>query len=143
MTQEEAKKELKPIKEMEKDIKSVELEIERLMTIATKMTPSYDVVNTTGGHKDKIAEALIKVEEYRGRLSRLIVRSLDHKERCLEKVMQIEPQSLQKVLYYYYFMDMTMERTAEKIGKSYQWTYGKFQSALDEYCKISEKYGVS
>ena len=56
MTWEEAKKELRPIKEMEADIRSVELEIERLMTVATKMTPNYEGAKVLGDHKNKIEE---------------------------------------------------------------------------------------
>jgi len=138
MTIEEAKKELWPIKEIEADIKSVELEIERLMTVATKMTPNYDAPGSPS-HKNKIEEALIKIEEYRGRLSRLVVESIDEKTRCLNKVNQIYPRSIRKVLLYYYFMDFTMQKTAEMLDKSYQWTYTMFTSALEEYCKISEK----
>lgn len=137
MTVEEAKNELRTIKYLEKDMRSVELEIERLMTIATKMTPSYDVVNTSGGHKDKIAEALIKVEDYRGRLSKLLKDSIEYKEKCLNKVRKIEPRSLSTVLFYYYFMDFTMEKTAEKIGKSYQWTYTMYTEALEKYCEVT------
>lgn len=142
MTQQEAKKELRPIKEMEHDIKAVELEIERLMAVATKMTPSYEP-RTSGGGRNKIEEALIQVEEYRLRLSNLITESLDYKNRCLDKVRKIEPQSLQTVLFSYYFMNNTMEKTAELMEKSYQWTYTMFLSALDEYCRISEKHGVT
>lgn len=137
MTVDEAKNELRTIKYLEKDMRSVELEIERLMTIATKMTPSYDVVNTSGGHKDKIAEALIKVEDYRGRLSKLLKDSIEYKEKCLNKVRKIEPRSLSTVLFYYYFMDFTMEKTAEKIGKSYQWTYTMYTEALEKYCEVT------
>jgi len=137
MTREEAKKELRPIKDIEADIKSVELEIERLMTIATKMTPSYEY-HTSGSQKNRIEEALIQIEEYRGRLANKIVESIDYKSKCLEKVNRIRPKTLQTVLMYYYFMDYTMEKTAEAIQKSYQWTYTIYQSALDEYCKISE-----
>jgi hypothetical protein len=138
MTQEEAKKELRYIKDIEKDIRSVELEIERLMTLATKMTPSYEIVNSSGGHKDKIAEALIRIDEYKTRLTKLVKEDIEYKNRCLGKVRLVEPRSLGTVLFYYYFMNYTMEKTAEKIGKSYQWTYTMFQSALDEYAKISE-----
>jgi len=137
MTRQEAKNELYPIKEIEKDIKAIELEIERLMTVATKMTPSYGN-KTTAAQKNKIEEAIVKIEEYRARLSRKIIEKMDYKNRCIEKVEKIEPKSLQKVLIYYYFMDYTMEKTAEAIQRSYQWTYSMYQSALDEYCKISD-----
>lgn len=137
MTREEAKKELRPIKDMEADIKSVELEIERLMAIATKMTPSYG--GGTPTRKNRIEEALVQIEEYRGRLSNLMLQSIDYKNRCLDKVKEIEPSSLRSVLIYYYFMNNTMEKTAEMLKKSYQWTYTMFTAALDEYCKISEK----
>jgi hypothetical protein len=137
MTREEAKKELKPIKEMEADIRSVELEIERLMTIATKMTPNYEgSVQGSGGNRTE--DAIIKIEEYRGRLSKLLQESLDYKAKCLNKVEKIYPRTLRTVLMFYYFSNNTMERTAELINHSYQWTYSMFQSALDEYCKISD-----
>ena len=138
MTREEAKKELRPIKEMESDIRSVELEIERLMTVATKMTPNYEgPVQGSGGNRTE--DAIIKIEEYRGRLSNLINESLDYKARILNKVEQIYPRTLRSVLMFYYFSNNTMERTAELLQHSYQWTYSMYQSALDEYCKISEK----
>ena len=138
MTVDEAKKELWEIKVMEKDIKAVELEIERLMTIATKMTPGYDVINTQGSQHNRIEEALIKIEEYRSRLSNLMIENLDYKNKCLDKVRKIHPSTLGTVLKYYFFMNYTMERTAFEIGKSYQWTYSMYQTALEEYCKVSE-----
>lgn len=137
MTREEAKRELRPIKEMESDIRSVELEIERLMAVATKMTPSYDVNGGTPTHKNKIEEALIKIDEYRTRLSKLLLESIDYKNRCLNKISLIEPASLRKPLILYYFQDKTLEQTSEILGKSYQWTYELYTSALDEYAKIS------
>ena len=133
MTREEAKKELKPIKEMESDIRSVELEIERLMAVATKMTPSYDVNGGNPAHTNKIEEALIKIDEYRTRLSKLLLESIDYKN----KISLIEPASLRKPLILYYFQDKTLEQTSEILGKSYQWTYELYTSALDEYAKIS------
>lgn len=138
MTREEAKKELKPIKEMESDIRAVELEIERLMTVATKMTPNYEG-SVQGSAGNRTEDAIIKIEEYRGRLSKLLIESLEYKSRCLKKVEQIYPRSLRSVLMFYYFSNNTMEHTAELLQHSYQWTYSMFQTALDEYCKISEK----
>ena len=136
MTQEQAKKELKVLKSMSKDIGAVELEIERLMAVATKMTPTYNPDHIMTTASSKMEDALIKVEEYRTRLSKLLLKSLDYKNKCLNKVNQIEPPSLRSILIYYYFQDNTLEKTAELIGKSYQWTYTMFTTALDEYAKI-------
>ena len=137
MTREEAKQELRPLKDYAKDIRAVELEIERLMAVATKMTPNYDITPVSGTPKNKIEEAIEKVEEYRGRLSKLILRSLDRKSKCLQKVEQIEPQSLQKILLYYYFQDYTLEKTAELIDRSERWTYEMYLTALDKYSELS------
>lgn len=137
MTREEAKQELRPLKDYAKDIRAVELEIERLMAVATKMTPNYDITPVSGTPKNKIEEAIEKVEEYRGRLSKLILRSLDRKSKCLRKVEQIEPQSLQKILLYYYFQDYTLEKTAELIDRSERWTYEMYLTALDKYSELS------
>ena len=136
MTRKEAKRELKPIKEMEKDIRSVELEIERLMAVATKMTTSYDSVNVQSNPKNKIEETTIRIEEYRAKLAKLLLEHISYKNACLNKVSKIHPKSLQKFLIYYYFQDMTLEKMAEKIDKSYQWTYEMYKTALDEYSKI-------
>lgn len=136
MTQEQAKKELRVVKDMEKDIRAVELEIERLMAIATKMTPNYDSDHIQGGNSSRVEDALIQVEKYRQRLAHLLLESVDYKNRCLNKVQEIKPKSLQSVLIYYYFQNNTLEKTAELLGKSYQWTYTIFTSALDEYAKI-------
>lgn len=136
MTRKEAKRELKPIKSMERDIRSVELEIERLMAVATRMTTNYDGINVMGSPKNKIEEAMIKVEEYRAKLTNMLLKHLDYKNRCMNKVSQIQPASLRKILIYYYFQDKTLEQTAEIIGKSERWTHTMFDEALDEYCKI-------
>lgn len=137
MTREEAKDELRVLKEMSKDIKSIEDEIERLMTVATKMTTSYEVIPSSKLSKSKIEEALVKLEDYRGRLTNQVLSCLEYRTRCLAKLEQIEPKSLQKVLRYYYFQDFTLEKTAELLDRSYQWTYEMFLSALDKYCEIS------
>ena len=137
MTREEAKRELKPIKEMESRIRTIEEEIERLMTVATKMTPNYEGTRVSGTPKNRIEEATIKIEEYRNKLSKMVLKSLDHKNMCLNKVEKIEIGTLRTILILYYFQDKTLEQTAEEINKSYQWTYELFSSALDEYCKIS------
>ena len=136
MTRDEAKKELKPIKDIESDIRAVEEEIERLMAIATKMTPTYDGLNVTSSERNRLEEAIVKIDQYRSRLSRLILDSLDYKNRCLNKVTQIEPASLRKILILYYFQNLTIEETAEKIEKSERYTYTMYETALDEYCKI-------
>lgn len=136
MTREEAKRELKPIKEMELRIRSIEEEIERLMAVATKMTPSYDGNKIQGTPKNRIEEATIKIEEYRAKLSKVLLKSLDHKNKCLNKVEKIETGTLRTILILYYFQNKTLEKTAEEIGRSYQWTYELYQSALDEYAKI-------
>lgn len=137
MTREEAKRELKPIKEMESEIRSVEEEIERLMALATKMTPTYNPDKVSGTPRNRLEEATIKLDEYRSRLSKMIQNSLEHKNRCLNKVGKIEQTTLRAILIYYYFQDNTLEQTAEKLKKSYQWTYELYTTALDEYCKIS------
>lgn len=136
MTVKEAKRELRPIKEMEKDIRSVEEEIERLMAIATKMTTNYDGINVQGTPSNKMEEAVVKIEQYRSKLSTMMLKHLDYKNQCLNKVEKIRPKSLQKLLIYYYFQDCTLEETAEKIERSYQWTYEMYKTALEEYAKI-------
>lgn len=136
MTREEAKRELKPIKKMQSQIRSIELEIEQLMTVATRMTPNYDGNRVQGTPRNKIEEAAIKVEEYRAKLSKLLLKSLDYKNRCLNKIEQMETGTLRSILIFYYFQNKTLEQTAEELEKSYQWTYELFQSALDEYAKI-------
>jgi len=136
MTVKEAKRELRPIKEMEKDIRSVEEEIERLMAIATKMTTNYDGINVQGTPSNKMEEAVVKIEQYRSKLSTMMLKHLDYKNQCLNKVEKIRPKSLQKLLIYYYFQDCTLEETAEKIERSYQWTYEMYKTALEEYSKI-------
>jgi hypothetical protein len=136
MTREEAKRELRPLKEMQKDIQAVEDEINRLMTVATKMTTNLDAL-PSGTPQNKIEEALIKIEEYRGRLTNLLLKSLEYRTRCLAKVELIHPASLRKILIYYYFQNFTLEKTAEELDRSYQWTHTMLQTALDKYSEVS------
>lgn len=135
MTREEAKRELKPIKEMESRIRSIEEEIERLMAAATRMTPNYEGDRVSGTPKNKIEEATIRIEEYRSKLSKMLLKSLDYKNRCLNKVEKIETGTLRTILIYYYFQNKTLEETAEEMDRSYRWTYEMYTSALDEYAK--------
>lgn len=136
MTRKEAKNELRPIKDMEKDIRSIELEIERLTIVATRMTPSYDADKISTAQRNRLEEAVIKMVEYKERLSSLMLRNLDYKNRCLNKIQMIEPQSLRKLLIYYYYQGRTLEEISELIDKTPRWTYELFCSALDEYAKI-------
>ena len=137
MTRREAKNELRPIKEINADIRTMELEIERLMTVATKMTPNYDPNLGSSSYHNKIEEALIKIDKYRGRLSHLMLESLDYRNKCLNKIEKIEPKSLQKFLVLYYYQDKTLEQVSEIVDRSPRWTYERFCSALDAYAKIS------
>ena len=137
MTREEAKRELRPLKSLDSDIKAVELEIERLMAVATKMTTNYDPINVSSTPRNKLEEVIIKMDEYKANLSKYLLNYLDRKNECLNKVQKIEISTLRTILIYYYFQNMTLEQTAEAINKSYQWTYELFQDALDAYCDIS------
>jgi len=136
MTKDDAKRELKPIKEMESDIRAYELEIERLMTVATKMTPNYSPMGSPS-NGNKLEEAVIKMDEYKNRLTNAIMESLIYKNECLNKVQKMQHTSLRKILILYYFHNMTLEKVAETIGKSYRWTYTMFEEALDEYSQVS------
>lgn len=136
MTRKEAKRELRPIKDMDSDIRSIEMEIERLMAVATKMTANYDPMNVSSTPNNKMEEAILKIEEYRSRLSKMLLKSLDYRNACLNKIEQIEPASLQKILVLYYFQDKTIEQTAEAINHSVRWTYDMYTTALDKYAEI-------
>ena len=142
MTQQEAKKELRQLKESGQEIKNIDLEIERLVAVATRMTTAYEP-RTSSSYSNRLEEAVIQIEDYRSKLSDLLVEELAYRNKCMSKVQQIKTKTLRMVLIYYYFMDNTMEKTAELMNKSYQWTYSMFQSALDEYCKISEKNSIT
>ena len=137
MTRKEAKRELSPLKYMDADIRAIELEIERLMAVATKMTANYDPINVSVTPKNKLEEAVVKMEEYKGRLSSMVIKSLEYRNMCLSKIEKIESSPLRDILMLYYFQDNTIEKTAEKIGKSPRWTFTMFEAALDEYSKIS------
>lgn len=136
MTVQEAKRELRPLKELAKDIQSVEDEIERLMAIATKMTTTYDPINVESTPRNRIEEAIVKIDDYRERLSKLLLEIIDYKNKCLDKIEQIEPKSLQKILLYYYFQNKTIEETAELMGRSVRWTYEIYNMALEKYSEI-------
>ncbi len=85
MTRKEAKNELRPIRQMDSRIKSIELEIERLDAVATKMTPSYDANKVSNSYRNKIEEAIIKKEEYKTRVAKKLLVQLDYKNKCLKK----------------------------------------------------------
>ena len=106
------------------------------MAVATKMTPNYEGDRINGTPKNKIEEATIKMEEYRAKLCKMLIKNLDHKNRCLNKVEQIKRGTFRTVLILYYFQNKTFEETAEAMDKSYQWTYEVYKMALDEYAKI-------
>jgi len=137
MTREEAKKELRFLKTLDVDIRAAEQEIERLMTVATKMTTNYDPVNISGTPRNKLEDVIIKMDAYKANLDKYLLNYLDRKNECLNKVQKIEIGTLRSILIYYYFQNKTLEQTAEEINKSYQWTYELFQDALDAYCEIS------
>lgn len=140
MTRKDAKNELRPIRQMGSKIKSIELEIERLEAVATKMTPSYDPNKGSGSYHNKIEEAVIKKDEYRTRLAKWLLKQLDYKNRCLNKIERIEGGTLQQILTLYYYQGLTLEQVSEVMEKSPRWTYELFCTALDEYAKVSEDF---
>lgn len=135
MTRKDAKNELRPIRDMEADIKSVMLEIERLDAVRTRITPSYDANRVSGTKSNKIEEATIKILEFQERLSVLATEKLDYMSKCMDKIEQIEPASLRLFLRLYYFDGMTIEKMSEVIDRTPRWTYELFCTALDEYAK--------
>lgn len=137
MTPQEAKRELRPLKDISRDIKAVMDEIERLETVATKMTQNYDITPISGTPKNKMEEAIVKLEDYRSRLSNLVIETIDYRDKCRGKINKIEPRSLQTLLNLYYIQDNTLEKTAELMGKSVRWTYDMFTTALEKYSEIS------
>lgn len=140
MTVKEAKNELMVLKTYAKDLESVEEELEKYRTIATKMTQSFEPINVQTTAKNRLEEAVIKIEDYTSRLSKLVLELMDYKARCLEIVEQIKLPTLRSVLINYFFLNNTLERTAEKMGHSYQWTYDLYVSALEEYCKVHDSF---
>lgn len=140
MTIQEAKKELMVIKTYQKDIESVEEEIEKYRAIATRMTQSFDSISVQTSPRNRLEESLIKIEEYTSRLSKILIELLEYKEKCLAVVERIELPTLRTVLLNYFFANNTLERTAEKMGHSYQWTYDLYVSALEEYCKAHDSF---
>jgi len=136
MTRKEAKNELRELRYLDSRVRAIELEIERIEAIATKMTPSYNADRPSGNYRNKIEEALIKKEQYKGRLAKWMIRQLDYKTHCLNKIEQIEPASLRQFLILYYFDGMTIEKISEEIDRTPRWTYELFCTALDEYAKI-------
>lgn len=135
----EAKRELKVIKEIQADIDSVNNEIERLYTTITKMTTATDCQRIKSASDSRVEETLEKIDKYRSRLVPLVNEMVEYKDRCMRTIEKVQPNTLRTILIYYYFQNNTLEKTAEMLGHSYQWTYALFTSALEKYCAVHDR----
>lgn len=124
---------LEEIKELDRLIKNVKAQIMMEIGMLTDTSVHYkDIQIQTSGAKDQIGEGVTEIVE--------LVEQLDKYKREIEqkklktllilKKMRIRHQNL---IMLYYMQNNTIEGTAEKMEKSYKWTWDNLQEAVKEF----------
>lgn len=105
---------LKDVKKLDDMIDAKLIERDRLMTIATNMTPKYDAipVGNTGTVSRKVENAAIKLAMLSDQIDKLIDQYINHKQEVIS-VLEKLPTTEYGVMHRHYIRHMTWNEIAE------------------------------
>lgn len=116
----EAKKQyLLRYRQAEREVRLLMEEKERLLALATKVTPSYSGEAKGSGSGDRMGAAVDKVVQCEEEINEAIDAAVDVRREVIEKILTIPDQTLRQVLRRYYILGMTWEEVAVSMHYSY------------------------
>lgn len=132
-----AKEYLRQLKQIDNMINARMLERERLMTYATRMTPTMSHTKGAGGEAaDRVSDTVEKMIELSSKIDSEIDRLVDLKNEARELIKQMQNENQKIVLSMYYLSNLTLEQVAENMGISCRWARILHGWALKEFEKI-------
>lgn len=120
-------------------------DLERLNSIATKVTSALDGEMVSGTRNpDKMTDIVAKIIELKEDINSLVDKFVDTKREATELLSKVKNPIHYKILYSRYVLYKTWEQIAAEINFSYQWTSTSLRdSALLEFAEIMRENGVT
>ena len=144
---------LERIGKMDAMIETKREELERLRTLAEKITASVGGERVqASGNQQKLEDCVIKIVQAQNEINARIDRFVDYKKEAMELIDRACDADCIRLLYKRYFSYMKWEEIAVDMNYTYQWISGglhqralsQVQKALDERSKndrVAEKEG--
>lgn len=132
---------LEQIKIMDAKIETKTEELERLRTLAEKITASLGGERVqASGSKTKLEDCVIKIVQAQKEINASIDRFVDYKKEAMELIDRACDADCIRLLYKRYFLYMKWEKIAVDMNYTYQWVsdglqkkaLSQVQKALDE-----------
>lgn len=135
-----AKEFFRQLLDIEKQIGVKEEQIERLETLANKVTATMSEANSRpSGASRTMEEAMVKIIDLKNELNAEICRLVDLKCEAYAIIRLIPNEKQRRSLEYRYLNCNTMEKVGEKLGCSTYWARETIKAALAEAEKIMKK----
>lgn len=126
--------------DIEKQVMVKAEQIERLKSLATKVTAAMSEVNSKpSGASRSTEDAMVKIIDLQNELSAEVNRLLDLKCEAYAIIRQIPNEKQRRSLEYRFLNCNTMEKVGEKLGCSTYWARETIKAALAEAEKIMKK----
>lgn len=144
---------LERIGKMDAMIETKREELERLRTLAEKITASVGGERVqASGNQQKLEDCVIKIVQAQNEINASIDRFVDYKKEAMELIDRACDADCIRLLYKRYFSYMKWEEIAVDMNYTYQWISGglhqralsQVQKALDERSRndrLAEKEG--
>lgn len=134
------KEELRQIYFIDKEIVSIEDQIETVRCKLEKVTPILSHTSGTGGDTDKMTNGVTKLIELKELLNKKIDKACDYRIECLKKIDLIQDGVYRVILKERYLNNKNLWEIRETINYSYPRVKQLHGLALLEYEKISHNY---
>lgn len=105
------------VRKLDELINAAIVDRDRLLEMATKITPDMTGMPHACGVSDKVGNAAVRLAALAERINRLVDQYVDHKE-AVEAVLKKLPAKEYAVLHRYYVQYMTYDEIAQDLGYS-------------------------
>lgn len=133
---------LESVKKYDELIEGKIAERERIMALATKITPNMDGMPHGSGVTDKVGNAVVKLATLAEETNRLIDLYVDRKAQVIKALEQL-PAEEYGALHRYYIQGMTWEEVAKDMGYCGMQVYRFKVKGLNHLKDVIESYTIT
>lgn len=137
--QSEGLKLLREIKNINRMIEEMQMQIDEIYTMLTSTTVKPKLLNVqTSGSNDPIADKMCKVLEYQESIQNYQKELCEKKMLALNIIKQMDIE-LQQIIVLRYYKCYSIESIGDQIGYTYRWAWEKLHQAEEQFLTIYEK----
>lgn len=137
------RKHLEEMKELDRLIKQLKLQIAIENNMLTDTAVHYkDIQVQSGGVKDILSDKVPELVELKEQLN-AYVKELAAKKTKTIQIIKMMKNKRQSLIVLYFMQNNTVEKTAEEMDKCYTWTWTELQEAIREFEELFDKFEES